>query len=112
MSALLPAGFEALEPFVAGWAISGSAARAARRSDSTAAEREAFYAAAKDLVAPGLAYLDGKKLEEFDAKDQRLMDLLLSLAHVSLAVEALGDDEPRHASLRQYMHITRTPAGV
>jgi hypothetical protein len=112
MSALLPKGFAALEPLAAKWAVSGSVARAARRGDSTATEREAFYATAKELLTPALAYLDARSLESFTPQEQRLMDMMLSLAHVALAVEGLGDDEPRHAAMRQHMHITRTPAGV
>ncbi len=112
MSALLPDGFAALEPFVARWAVPGTAARAARRGESSAEEREAFYGVAKDKLLPALAYLDGKKLEAFDAADNRLMDMMLSLAHVALAVEGLGDDEPRHAEMRRHMQITRSPAGV
>jgi hypothetical protein len=112
MTAQLPAEFAALEPFAAQWAISGSVARAAARGKSTAAEREAFYAAAKDLLTPALAYLDARKLDQFNAAETRLMDMMLSLAHVALAVEGLGDDEPRHATMRQHMHIIRTPAGV
>lgn len=111
MSAL-PEGFEALAPFVASWAVSGSAARAARRGASQAEDRAAFYAAGKDLLAPALAYLDAKSLDMFSPADTRLMDMMLSLAHVALAVEALGDDEPRHAVMRAHMRLTRTPAGI
>jgi hypothetical protein len=112
MSGLLPEGFEALEPFAGRWSVTGTAARAARRGASSAEEREAFYTTAKDLLVPALAYLDAKPLAEFSPEENRLMDMMLSLAHVALAVEALGDDEPRHANMRQYMHITRSPAGA
>ena len=112
MSAVLPEGFTTLEPFAASWAISGSAARAAKRGDSTDEERTAFYEAAKTLLAPALAYLDTKPFAAFTAQENRLMDMMLSLAHVALAVEGLGDDEPRHATMRQHMRLTRTPAGV
>ena len=111
MSAL-PEGFAALEPFVEGWAITGTVARAARRGLSTAEERETFYEAAKELCGPALDYLDTKPFADYTPEDQRLMDMMLSLAHVALAVEALGDDEPRHATMRQYMRITRSPAVV
>jgi len=111
MSAL-PEGFAALEPFVEGWAITGSAARAARRGNSSPAEREALYAVAKDLLEPALTYLDTIPLDEFSSADSRLMDMMLSLAHVALAVEGMGDDEPRHAAMREHMRLTRTPAGV
>lgn len=110
MATTLPAGFEALEPFVDRFAVSGTANRAARRSDSTAEERAAFFEAAKDIVAPALDYLDTKALDQFDEADQRLMDLALTFAHVALAVEVQGPDEARHAELRKTMRITRSPA--
>ena len=109
---LLPAGFEALEPFVALWAVEGAANRAQRRLVSSDAEREAFFNAAKDLAPAGLDYLDRKPLAQLDAKEQRLMNLLLSLCHVAMAVEILGDDESRHAQGRQHMKITRASADM
>lgn len=112
MNALLPAGFDALEPFVAGWAIEGSAARAARRGNSAAQDREAFYIAARDSVQPALDYLDRRGLAGLDEADRRLMNLMLSLAHVSLAVELQREAEAHHAALRQFLPITRTPAGA
>ncbi len=112
MSALLPEGFTALEAFVEKWSVPGTAARAARRGESTQAEREAFYAAARDLLTPALAQLDSKPLPALDAAEKRLLDMMLSLAHVALAVEGLGDDEPRHATMREHMRITRSPAGI
>jgi hypothetical protein len=112
MSGLLPEGFEALEPFAGRWAVAGTATRAAGRGASSAEERAAFYAAAKDLLVPALTYLDAKPLTELSATENRLMDMMLSLAHVALAVEGLGDDEPRHAAMRQHMRITRSPAGA
>ena len=108
----LPTDFAALEPFVARWVIEGSAARAAARGESTAQEREAFYLAACDLVGPALDYLDRCGLDRLDAADRRLMNLMLSLAHVSLAVEMQKDAEPSHTVLRQFMSVTRTPAGA
>ena len=109
MSAL-PQGFEALEPFVPQWAITGSAARAARRDASEPEEREAFYAAAKPLLIPALDHLDRKPLPELDDAERRLMDLMLAMAHVAHAVETQREDEPRHMILRREMRITRTPA--
>lgn len=108
----LPEGFTALEPFVAGWALEGSATRAARRGASTFEEREAFYGAAVGELSRALDYLDGKGFAGMDAADTRLMNLMLSLGHVALAVEQQKDAEPRHAADRAFMHITRTPAGA
>jgi hypothetical protein len=108
----LPAGFEALEPFVAGWAIKGAAARARRRLDSAEADRVAFFEAAKDLLAPALARLDQTPIAQFDAQEKRLMDLMLSFAHIALAVEIQRDDEPRHARDARFLTITRAPSDV
>ena len=110
MSTLLPEGFEALEPFVETWNIQGSNNRKQQRLDSSEAEREAFFNAAKDLAQPGLELLDQKPLGDLDEKEQRLMNVLLSLAHVALAVEIQGDDEPFHARYAKFITITQSTA--
>jgi hypothetical protein len=110
MTDLLPAGYEALEPFVTQWAIAGTANRDRARGASSEEERLAFFEAAKTFVPQALERLDAKPLKELDAREKRLMDLLLSFAHVAMAVEMLGKAEPRHAQFRQEMRITRSPA--
>lgn len=110
--ALLPPGFDALEPFVAIWAVAGTANRAQLRSEGTAKERLAFYETARALAPVALEFLDRKPLEEFDESEQRLMNLMLSLAHVALAVESQGPDEARHTQSRQHMKIVRSSAGA
>ena len=110
MSNQLPTGYEVLEPFVDYWAVPGTAARAACRDNSTPAQRNAFYETAKGLVPQALEQLDAKGLGGLDAQEQRLLDLLCSFAHVTLAVEMLADAEPRHAQFRKEMRITRSPA--
>jgi hypothetical protein len=107
---LLPAGFEALEPFVTTWAVDGAHQRMQRRLDSEASEREAFFNAGKDLVPTALERLDGKAFDAFDEQEQRLMLLVLSMAHVAQAVEIQGDDEPGHARYARYITITRASA--
>ena len=109
---LLPHGFEVLEPFVARWAISGSAARARLRDEGSREELAAFFTAANDYLEDALDLLDRKPLDALDEKERRLLDLMLSLAHVSLAVEVQRDDEPLHMLCRQHMRITRTPADL
>jgi len=105
---ILPVGFEALIPFVETWAITTTAGRAQRRSDSTAEEREAFFEAAAPMLAPAMAYLDSKPLSGLDEADKRLLNLMLCLSHVQVAVEVLKETEPRHARLREAMEITRS----
>jgi hypothetical protein len=109
-TAQLPDGFAALEPFVDMWAIEGAANRARRRLTSTTADRVAFFSAARDLVIPALDLLDRKPLHELDAREQRLMNLMLSVCHVSLAVEIQGEDEEAHANGARHMRIIRATA--
>lgn len=109
-AASLPAGYEALEPFVARWALPSSAARAGARSNSAAEERAAFYAVAAPLAEPTLAALDAKPLAALTAPERTLLDLMLGFAHVSLAVEVQGKDEPWHRQWRDRMAVTAAPA--
>ena len=109
---LPPAGFEALAPFVEFWAADTAAGRAHCRDISDEASRVAFYNAANDLVPKALACLDAKPLDQFDESDQRLMKLVLSFAHVAMAVELQREEEPRHARYRPFMRITRAPADL
>lgn len=110
MSKKLPEGFEALEYFVDRWAVEGTAERDRRRGESTEDECIAFYEATKGLVPQALELLDRKPLPELNERENRLLNLLLSFAHVTLAVEMLGKAEPRHAKFREVMRITRSPA--
>ena len=112
METSLPPGFEGLESFVGAWALEGANNRLRARLESTEAERVAFFDAAKDLVAPGLEYLDRKPPSQFDAREKRLMNLFLTFAHVALAVEVQGDEEPKHARGARHFTITRAPADL
>lgn len=108
----LPPGFEALSPYVAAWAVDSANGRLRRRLESSEAERVAFFEAVKPLLADGLAYLDRKPLAQYDAAESRLMRLFLAFAHIALAVETQGDDEPRHAADARFITITRAPADL
>ena len=107
---LLPSGFETLTPFVEFWAADTAAARAHCRDVSDEASRVEFYDAAAALVPKALDYLDTKPLSEFDESERRLMKLLLSFAHVSMAVELQREEEHKHAQNRPYLRITKAPA--
>ena len=111
-TSLLPPGFERLAPFVAAWSLAGAANRAQRRIESSEQERMAFYAAAKDALPAALAHLDRKPLAQLDAQETRLMNLVLSFAHVALAVEVQADAEAGHAQSRRHFTITRASADV
>lgn len=106
----LPAGFEALEPFVETWALASGGERADMRGAASAEERKAFYAAASQQLDPALDFLDKKPLGDFDDSEKRLMRLMLSLAHVSIAEEIQKEDEERHTHFRSFMPVTRAPS--
>lgn len=108
----LPAGFESLERFVDSWAIEGANNRLRRRLGSEHGERQEFFNAIKDLAPAALDLLDKKPLDQLDDDERRLMSLMLSSVHVSLAVEIQRDHEPFHASLARFITITRSPADV
>lgn len=106
----LPKGFESLEPFVAQWAANSAAQRAQCRLLSTESERQAFFHAVQDQVNKALEQLDKKNLADLNTREQRLMNLLLSFAHVALAEEIQRDDESKQAQLRQYLNISQASA--
>jgi len=106
----LPAGFETLEPFVSQWAVEGANNRLLARLDSTEEERTGFFNAARDLIPGALELLDKKPLAEHDESEKRLMLLVLSIAHVSQAVEIQRDDEPYHAKYARFITITQASA--
>ena len=107
---VLPEGYEALEPFVATYAVDNAGRRAEMRGEAPSEVRDAFYAAAQPLLAPALDYLDTKQFADYDSCDKQLMWMMLSLAHVAIAVEIQQEDEERHAHLRSFMPVTRAPA--
>lgn len=101
----LPPGFAPLQPFVARWAAPTLAGRDEARLASTPAERKAFYDAAGPLAPAALDHLNGRSLADFTAGERALMNLMLSLVHVTLAVELQGDDEHIHARGARMMPI-------
>lgn len=108
----LPAAFAALEPYAAYWAAPSLSERDTRRLESTEEQRLSFYAAAKDRAPAMLEYLDGKPFSAYNDADHRLMDLMLSLIHLSLAVEVEGGEEHLHARGAWKMPIVRERAGA
>jgi hypothetical protein len=91
MPPLLPAGFEPLEPFVAGWALPDAVARMAKRQASTIEEIRGFYEAMLPLGGQALDHLRGFQLGALPPEAERLLKLMLSLAEVAPAVEWYGD---------------------
>lgn len=91
MGSSLPAGFEALEPFVADWALEDAVARMARRQASGIEEIRRFYDAMLPLGEAALQHLRQFQLGDLPVESERLLKLMLSLAEVAPAVEWYGD---------------------
>lgn len=109
---LLPEAYAQLESFAAVWALPTTAERAAARSTSTAAERQAFYDAVSLQAAAILDELDTHSLDALTDQEKRLLDMVMAFGHVALAVEIQGPDEARHRVWRDRMVITRASADM
>jgi hypothetical protein len=91
MTAVLPGGFEALEPFVADWALADAVARMTKRQTSGMDEIRGFYDAMLPRGEEALIYLRQFQLGELPPQAEQLLKLMLSLAEVAPAVEWYGD---------------------
>ena len=91
MTALLPSGFEALEPFVGDWALGDAVARMTKRQASSMDQIRGFYDAMLPMGEPALTYLRQFQLGELPPEAERLLKLMLSLAEMAPAVEWYGD---------------------
>ena len=92
------------------WEQHGTSIYQADAACSSAEDRAAFYDAMLPLAAQALDYLDARTWGQYDAAEDRLMAMLLSFAHVSIAVEIQKEDEASHAIARTFIPITHAPA--
>jgi hypothetical protein len=83
---VLPAEFEALEPF-GEWVLPTEPERYAQRLASSMEEMQAFYDAAFPLLGRAMAHLDTFGLHELPDPERNLMYLMYSLIMVSFPVE-------------------------
>lgn len=82
--ALLPKGFEDLEPHLA-WALPHQLERAQKRQSSTMAECRVFYDALTPRMEDLITYMEGfPRSVELDAAHNRLF--LLGLAYMDVAI--------------------------
>lgn len=86
MSAL-PAGFEALVPFVATWALPTQGQRRARRLATSMQDIQAFYDAALPLMPQVAEHLNAFALDALPEPEQRLLWLAYAFMAVAPAVE-------------------------
>jgi len=89
MAARLPAGFEALEPFL-DWSLETETERSAKRAASAFEDVKRLYDAVFPVLPAALDHLKGFRLEELDAPSRTLLMILLSYAEAALVVENFG----------------------
>ena len=111
-SGLIPSGFEPLIPFIDQWATEGTSSRAGLRKNNTQKDMLGFYRVAQPFARSALTYLDKKELSDFDESDTRLMNIMLSLVHISLAIEVQEENESEHSKFSVRIKYTRTTAGL
>lgn len=88
---VLPHGFEDLLPFAARWSLGTTAERSQERHRSSMDDIRAFYDAMMPKAATALTYLDKVPYDgTMSAADRNLMNLYLSLAELTTAVEWYG----------------------
>ena len=86
-TALLPPGFDDLEPFATTWCLPTEPERWARRVASTMDDLQAFYDACFPRAEEAIRYCDAFALQDMPEDAERLLQLLCSFALVSYPVE-------------------------
>ncbi len=109
--ALLPPGFETLEPFVAYWARKTTNERWDQRARAPMAEITAFYDAMYASAEDAIAWLDTNHPlgAELPAPAERLAELLLALAHVAIAVEMHRQPRSPHTTFPHGIRVASGP---
>lgn len=105
----LPAGFEALEPFVAYWVHDTNDARRAARSTAQMEDIQAFYDAIVPRAEEGIAHLEQFALDSMPADAERLFKLLLAMNHAAIAVEMHGQPRAFDSTWPSAVRITQGP---
>lgn len=106
---LLPDGFEALEPFVGYWARPTTQERREQREAASMEAILAFYAPMIALAPAAMRHLEAFPLDAMPPPAARLMELVLALAHVSMATELHGQPRAPHTP---YPHGVRLVQGL
>ncbi len=106
----LPDGFEALAPFQRYWGVATTQLRRERREAASMAEITAFYDVMLALAPAAIAHLEAFPLDAMPPASGRLMELLLMLAHVSMATELHGQPRAPHSPYPHGVRLVQGPA--
>lgn len=108
--AALPAGFEALEPFVEDWALPSFNARLTARYDSRMVDLQAFYDVMQPLAEPALQRLEAYPFDALPEEMIVLFRLLMSLAHVAVSVERQKAPRPKSVKWPSNLSVIQGPS--
>lgn len=94
-TALLPAGFEDLEPHVAAWALADEDARFHKRLGSSMEEIRQFYEAIAPRMERVMAHLQGCPVNGLPPADDALLKLALAYVEISRVFEVWNQQDVR-----------------
>nr|WP_314434110.1 hypothetical protein [uncultured Brevundimonas sp.] len=103
----LPAGFEALEPFVDAWSRDDFQARFEARFESGMDDIRAFYDVMQPRANAALEHLEQYPLDAIPAESMALFKLLMALAHVAVAVERHNQPGPKNVTWPTTLRVTQ-----
>lgn len=105
----LPDGFEALAPFQPYWGVATTQLRREQREAANMAEITAFYELMLALAPAAIAHLEAFPIDAIPPASGRLMELLLMLAHVSMATELHGQPRAPHSPYPHGVRLVQGP---
>lgn len=106
---LFPEGFEALEPLQAYWGVADTQTRRERREAASMAEITAFYDVILPLAPAAMKHLEGIPLDAMPPAEARLFEMVLALAHVSMATELHGAPRAPNTPYPHGVKLVRGP---
>jgi len=110
VEALLPHGFENLAPFLEEWVRPTTQARRERREAATMSELVAFYEPMLEAAPAAMRHLEAFPIDAMPDAEGRLYQLVLMLAHVSMATELHGAPRAPHTPYPHGVRLVKGPA--
>ncbi len=107
---VLPEGFEALEPFQPYWGAATTQLRRERREAASMVDITAFYEVMLEHAPVAMQHLEALPLDAMPPVSVRLMEMVLMLAHVSMATELHGQPRAPHTPYPHGVRLVRGPA--
>ena len=106
-TALLPAGFDDLEPYLATWDLPNFDERRLLRGSLPMEAIQRFYDGMTVRAEAALDHLDQFSLDNMPQDTARLYRLILALAHASIAIEVTRAPHVPFASFPDDFSLTR-----